>query len=211
MSRPPNTRSVSAAACSASGILEMSQVTKAAFPSRFSVSAPAWASVSAIITRAPSSTKRKAIPAPMPRAAPMMRATRLSSLPFMRASVSPRASDHQEAVDDANRRTDAKRDHQRDRQDQPLGREGDAKAGAARAEQDAGDHRGQAGNRFDREIRVSGNDDDGEADRHDADKGRLLDDVYEDPGLKEIRNDTKARRESARHRERRRTAQHGGL
>ncbi|WP_246737610.1 hypothetical protein [Nordella sp. HKS 07] len=39
---------------------------------------------------------------------------------------------------------------------------------------------------LDREIHMAGDDDDGEADGHDADKGRLLDDVHEDPGLEEI-------------------------
>ena len=46
---------------------------------------------------------------------------------------------------------------------QPLGRERDPHADAARAEQDAGDHGGERGDRFDREIHVAGDDDDSDS------------------------------------------------
>ena len=65
----------------------------------------------------------------------------------------------------------------------------EAEADAARAEQDAGDHGGERRGRFDRQVHVAGDDDDGEADRHDADEGRLLDDVGEDADLEEVRHE----------------------
>ena len=44
----------------------------------------------------------------------------------------------------------------------------------------------ERGDGFDRQVHVAGDDDDGETDRHDADEGRLLDDVGEDADLEEI-------------------------
>ena len=59
---------------------------------------------------------------------------------------------------------------------------------AARAEQDADDHRRQRRDQFHRQIHIARDDADGEADRHDADIGRLLDDVGEDADLEIVRD-----------------------
>ena len=72
----------SATARSASAGLEISVATNFPFR-RCAVAAPASASVSAIITCAPSSWKRSAIPAPMPRAAPMISAILPARRPLM--------------------------------------------------------------------------------------------------------------------------------
>ena len=63
-------------------------------------------------------------------------------------------------------------------------------------EENAGHHGGKRCDGFNRQIHVAGDDDDGQADGHDTDKGRLLNDVGEDADLEKVRD---CHREDGKH------------
>ena len=106
--------------------------------------------------------------------------------------------DDEEAVERADQRADGSASSERHRQRQPGRVELQGRC-RCRAEQNRMPTAmaASAVTEFDREVHVAGDDDQRQADRHDADEGRLLDDVGEDADL-EIVRDRRARTRPAR-------------
>ncbi len=102
---------------------------------------------------------------------------------------------HQQAVEHADDPPDDQRQPKRNRNHQPLRRESNTEPDTARAKQDAGHHRGQRRDRFHGQVHVARDDNNGETDRHHANKGRLFDNVGEDADLEKIRDRNREHRQ----------------